>query len=229
MNKKPLLATNKSITNILFLENVNSVLSLNEVFVYIVDVILLYKNHHINRAKYKAMLKRIEIYDNSIHLTKFNKNVYHCKIMDEWFDNFTCRQYYEDLHSYVCDKVNYNNVLYKAVTGKDIFNALKVRFPVVDKLLYDYINNMFTSVLERCMRGITKYNVDSINKLLSYIFGCQKPVAYVNFTPETPFVWDYESDRDGEEDYNWVQYLHTVMYYQRKLYEKVIEEDRIEN
>lgn len=99
----------------------------------------------------------------------------------------------------------------------------------MDKLLYDYINNMFASVLERCMRGITKYNVDSINKLLSYIFGCQKPVAYVNFTPETPFVWDYESDRDGEEDYNWVQYFHTVMYYQRKLYEKVIEEDRIEN
>lgn len=90
MKKKPLLATNKSITNILFLENVKSVL-IDEVFVYIVDVILLYKSHHINRAKYKAMLKRIEIYDNSIHLTKFNKNVYHCKIMDEWFDKFTCR------------------------------------------------------------------------------------------------------------------------------------------
>lgn len=72
MKKKPLLATNKSITNILFLENVNSVLPIDEAFVYIVDVILLYKNHHINRAKYKAILKRIEIYDNSIHLTKMS-------------------------------------------------------------------------------------------------------------------------------------------------------------
>lgn len=219
---KPFLSTKESKIDLKSYTIASSIIKFPSVYHYLIDVIFLFKNGMINRAKYKSMLKRLKYNNNSIYLTEFNKNLYHCKIIGQWLDKYECKDYYKILHNEWNAFKEYDNFRCKVVTGSDIFKAIKIACPIKDALICIVINNLYDDLLHTCFSSINMYNVDSLNSFLSLAFGKKQIIRYVNYEPEIPYVWDYEADRDGQENYNWVSYLNAVLYKQRISYEKVI-------
>lgn len=190
-------------------------------------IIFLFKENIINRDKYVSMLhsffKSETDIDNTLVFTEWHKNIYHCTILHEYFNDVGRYDYFNELSFHLKYHIGqYQNQSH--ITFEDLFDAIKIitnkKDSIIIKIMYNILNQFISCSISNDMLD------DFVKGVLIPMFGYSK-IDIIPYRDFEPIGYCCE-DCDGDyKNYKYYQYQDKVTITTKNHYKDVLSKIQI--